>query len=105
MKKRMLITALIFVALMGAATGCEPSMEKDARELAALQIQKNDKIRSLLACNDSIGKMNLLEDIMTMEIRFDFHFKSCQKKYNAPAEWAAFEKAFSNHLNKDEMRH
>lgn len=101
----MLITGLIFVALMSAATGCEPSMEKDARELAALQMQKSDKIRNLLACNDSIGKMNLLEEIRTMEIRFDLHFKSCQKKYNAPTEWAAFEKAFSSHLSKDKTRH
>jgi hypothetical protein len=101
MEKRMLITGLIFVALMGAATGCEPSMEKDARELAALQMQKNDKIRSLLACKDSIEKMNLLEQIRTLEIRFDLYYKSCQKKYSTPADREDFEQIYENLLSRN----
>ncbi|NCA86883.1 MAG: hypothetical protein EOM83_15170 [Clostridia bacterium] len=103
MKKRIIIPGLFLVVLLGVATGCEATMETDARELATLQMQKSEKIRSLLACTDSIRKVKLLEQIRSLEIRFDLHLKTCQKKYSTPAEWADFEQSYDNHLTKVKM--
>jgi hypothetical protein len=101
MNKRIFILVWIFVflvAMISGITGCAKTLEQDARDIAILQLQKNKQIRKLLASNDSIEKMNLLEQIRTLENSFDASYVKYQKKYSSPAEWDDFEQAYIRHL-------
>ena len=98
MKERIFISGMVFIFLVALSAGCAKSMESDAHELAAIQLQKNKEIRSLLVCNDSSKKVIMMEQIRILEVHFDSQHARYQKKYKSPETWDDFEKAFIRHL-------
>lgn len=79
--------------------GCTGTLEKDARNLAVIQKQKNETVRKMLGCKDSLQKLDLLEEIVMLENQFNLERKLCTEKYDDSASSHAFEQYYKNYLS------
>ncbi len=83
----MIFTLLLSVFL----SGCQSRLEKDARHLANIHRQKSETVRKMLSCGDSSQKIQFLEEIKRLQVRFSEVHKKCIDNYSDSSEWAAFE--------------
>ena len=92
--KNRLLRVMILQMLIVILFGCSNSMKKDASELVNIQKQKNETVRQMLGCRDSLRKLDLLKDINRLESRFNQMRKACDEKYNDSADKADFEQLY-----------
>ena len=78
--------------------GCTHTLEKDARNLAVIQNQKNETVIKMLGCKDSLQKLDLLDKIVKLESQFKTERQLCTEKYADSAARYAFDQCYKDYL-------
>jgi hypothetical protein len=94
------LKAIIWMFLIGFS-GCSTNLEQDARKLADLQKQKNEKVKEILLSNSSDGKVEHLDELYLLELDYTDFWKQCKIKYSDSLQNYKFQEAFKQSLTNN----
>jgi hypothetical protein len=100
MRKIITATFLIFFSILVHFTACKCSIEKDARQLAAIQHERTALIIIMLKTTDSTTLNHHKQNLQIIENRFTTLKKTYDTKYSEPRAKASFETAYAKALEE-----
>lgn len=99
MKKYLAILCWFLLGMAILLPSCANSLERDAKNLAAIQKQRVEMIHHLLKTHDSTGLDQCRNQLLILDAEYDQLQADYTRKYSDSASRARFDKAFKKALS------
>jgi hypothetical protein len=101
MKPSFFILLLTVFTVVFAVTSCGCEIERDATQLAHVQLRRNGVILHMLKSTDSTQIQHCMREVRLLDSEFNQLKQTFDNKYADSAARVQFEKAYSNAMKKN----